>query len=287
MFKDPILAAIAVLATSVAPMRAAEINPLWSHKGAVVLTGNIVAGDYERLRDYAAKNPIAEILLESPGGDLVEAIKIGRLVRSLDLKTIIPDKFLAEELARRYPKDAHNYMCASACFFVFVGGVERDCSDPALALAGNAPLLGIHRPYMSEVELTRIDASDAMASVKKTRAVIEDYLKAMSVPSKYADRMFAVPKEQIQWISTEDFQTDFQGFIPELSDWMSARCDKLTDVEKALWEAHKDKIPADETPEEKKIMQMLMEKISAKDQCEDDALAELSTKARRQIFGGN
>ena len=37
-----------------------------------------------------------------------------------------------------------------------------------------------------------------MASAKKTRTVVEDYLKAMSVPAKYVDRMFSVPSEQIE-----------------------------------------------------------------------------------------
>ena len=43
-----------------------------------------------------------------------------------------------------------------------------------------------------------------------------------------------------------------------------------TDIEKTMWEALKDKPPADMTPEERKIAQMLVKKMSTIDQCESD-----------------
>ena len=43
--------------------------------------------------------------------------------------------------------------------------------------------------------------------------------------------MFSVPKDEIRWISNDDFEADFNGFIPELKDWVDARCDKRTDIE--------------------------------------------------------
>jgi hypothetical protein len=281
------LAAFAMLAACLAPVCAAEIKTGFPYD-EVVLEGIIEPGDYNALRDYVAKNPVASIYLASPGGDLAEAIRIGHLVRSVDLETTVPGKEtpdLRQKLgARHHLKNAQaNFMCASACFFVFVAGVRRDMDLTPYDEA----LLGIHRPYLTEAELRRIDARDAMASAKNTRAVVEDYLKAMSVPVKYVDRMFSVPKEQIEWIGAEDFKADFEGFIPELRDWMSARCDKRTDIEKAMWEALKDKLPADMTPEEKKIAQMLGEKMFAIDQCESDALAELSAKAKLEVLGGN
>ena len=56
----------------------------------------------------------------------------------------------------------------------------------------------------------------------------------MGVPAKYGDMMFAVPKNEVRWIGEADFRA-IEGVIPELKDWLAAKCDERTDVEKALW----------------------------------------------------
>jgi hypothetical protein len=61
----------------------------------VILEGKLERGDYDKLlrlidedcRDYSCTDGI---YLASPGGDLIEAMKIGRLVRKLRLETHVP-----------------------------------------------------------------------------------------------------------------------------------------------------------------------------------------------------
>jgi hypothetical protein len=67
--------------------------------------------------------------------------------------------------------------------------------------------------------------------------VVEGYLKEMGVPPKYADMMFSIPKDEIRWIDSAEFHADFNGDIPELKDWIDARCNKMTDPEKAFSKA--------------------------------------------------
>jgi hypothetical protein len=72
--------------------------------------GQIDSGDSGRF-DAAIQlaKPIDEIVLFSPGGDLEEGLQIGRIIRR-------------EKLSTRVPRGA---MCASACNFMFMGGVVR------------------------------------------------------------------------------------------------------------------------------------------------------------------
>lgn len=176
------------------------------------------------------------------GGNLAEAMKIGRLVRALKLQTIVPSRssprYQDEAVAKHHLKNPKaNYMCASACFFVFAAGINRasDYSQDAI--------LGIHRPYLSDNDLRTLSGDQAITSANRVRAAVEKYLKEMSVPAKYADLMFSVSKDEVRWLNNADFDADLQGTIPELKDWLAARCDKRTDVEKAVWESLRTNIP--------------------------------------------
>ena len=73
------------------------------------------------------------------------------------------------------------------------------------------------------------------------RILVEDYLKEMGVSTKYADLMFSIPKDQVRLINEDDFKSDFEGYIPELRDWLDAKCNKLTDVEKVVEQKHRGK----------------------------------------------
>jgi hypothetical protein len=247
------IAALVTLAVGTAMVDAAEIRVDMTREG-IVLEGKIEAGDFDKLRSYIFnRDPfkgghitdVENIFLASPGGDLAEAMKIGRLVRELKLTTSIPDKlrpasrydgeYQKEWIAKYNLKDLKaNYMCASACFFVFVASIHREVGG---WLSDLEPVLGIHRPYLSENDLREMSSDKAIAAGARTRAIVEDYLKEMGVPAKYADQMFSVPKDETRWINNNEFEADFNGFIPGLKDWVDARCNKWTDDEKAFYES--------------------------------------------------
>jgi hypothetical protein len=303
-----LIIALTVYAVSCAHLHAADIRadiigtPIVSRSGvklgprSVIVEGKIEAGDYDKLRsiygergqnEFSLGLPEVKVLsLASPGGDLAEAMKIGQLVRALKLITNVPPRAgsnstlgLANEHRLKNPKA--NYMCASACFFIFVAGVKRT-DDVGL---GDA-ILGVHRPYLSDGDLRSLGGDQAIALASRLRATVENYLKEMSVPAKYADMMFAVPKDEVRWIGEADFRDDLEGVIPELKDWLSARCDERTDVEKALWK----KMMADPRPlgqqsvAERSLFDMMEKKMSRVRGCEDEALDELSADAWLQMF---
>mgnify|MGYP006080514591 FL=1 len=83
--------------------------------GNIVLNGEIIEGDLYRLKSSLQKYGNLRIDLNSLGGSLNEALRIGEFIRSNGLATHIPN-------------DA---TCASACVTIFAGGVIRTAHSSA------------------------------------------------------------------------------------------------------------------------------------------------------------
>lgn len=98
-----------------------------------------------------------------------------------------------------------NYKCTSSCFLVFVAGVNRQSDVDKLG----TPILGIHRPYLTEARLKELSSDKAMSTASSTRAMVENYLKEMGVPANYSDLMFSVSKDEIRWITKQEYEEDF------------------------------------------------------------------------------
>jgi hypothetical protein len=219
-----------------------------------VLEGTIQAGDYEKFKNFILNGGNAfQIYLASPGGDLVEAMKIGLLVRLLKLSTVVPGKALtnqtlelaAAEHGLANPKA--NYECASACFFIFVAGIHRSHDDRGPAL------LGIHRPSLTADTLKRLSADQAIAANGQSRTMVENYLKAMGAPAKYAEIMYSDPGRRIRWIRNDEFEADLDGFIPQLRDWVDTRCDKRSDIENNNRQTPKSKTVVQQSKSERSV----------------------------------
>ncbi len=275
-----LIVALAICISTPVPPDAAEIKA-GTYSGLVVMKGNIEKGDYEKLRRFITEGDgTSSLYLASPGGNVAEAIKIGRLVRALRLETQIPGRAPDGEIIVPKSIQKEDFMCASACFFIFVAGVHRivylDVEDE--------PLLGVYRPFLTDTDLKALGADEAIQSTNQLRAFIERYLKEMDVPAKYADLLFSVSKDQVRWITGAEFGSDLRGFMLGLKDWMDARCDKRTNAEKVMWEALKDKNPSEMTASEKQVSELLEKKQSDKERCEFKSLSELQLEAYRKVF---
>jgi len=98
--------------------------------GALFVLGDITAGFAEELaRALAENSKIDSVALGSAGGSIIDAIKAGRMIRSLGLKTVLWAN------------------CYSACTIVFLGGVERLIWSPY-------PELGFHQASIYGVDIS-------------------------------------------------------------------------------------------------------------------------------------
>ena len=161
------------------------------------------------------------VFLASRGGHVVEAMKIGRLIRELQLSTDAP---ATPPLGRRVVGsvaigandlvDRREYICTSACFLMYVAGIRRNLSGVGR--------LGVHQP-VAEAE-PWISEDVINAANKKMRNEINRYLEEMNVPEKYADLMYSVPANSVRWITQDEFDADLKGYVPAIKDIIEAKC---------------------------------------------------------------
>ena len=219
-----VIACLSALGEKTAP--AAEIRMSSSVHGDSIATieGKLEIGDYAKIKAFLESNKPTQLYLASPGGNLGEAMSIGLMIRTLNLSTIVPGKPLTSE-ARELALTQHgmtnskeNYSCASACFFIFVAGVHRSSDKIGPAL------LGIHHPFVPGKDVVALMKNNAINAEGDLEKTIGKYLSIMDVPEKYLENMFSTPKGKILWIRNDEFEEDFDGFIPRLKQWAQSQC---------------------------------------------------------------
>ena len=103
------------------------------HTLGVKIEGQIEPGDADKLLtiyEYFGPAATSKVFLWSPGGDVREAMKIGKLIRQLRLGVFAPDRLnllgvLGQFGVQANPIDKGNDVCASACVLAYAGGVTR------------------------------------------------------------------------------------------------------------------------------------------------------------------
>jgi hypothetical protein len=206
------------------------VEALRVYRGVLILEGKIEPGDYFSVRNFLRKKSNFDkisggVFLASPGGYVGEAIKIGYLVRALQLHTDAPSgpptdrtKFGESLITPKELVDPkRNYLCASSCFFVYIAGIYRNLN--------RVGRLGLHRPVRLQSDLNSVADNEAKFADTRIHATVKRYLNEMDVPEKYLELMFSVPPDEMRWITQEEFDSDFKGYIPRLRDLINAKCD--------------------------------------------------------------
>jgi hypothetical protein len=109
-----------------------------------------------------------------------------------------------------------NYVCASACFLVYVAGSERQ-----LSWAGR---LGLHQPQLLHKPDSASD-DDVMIVTAGIHNALRQYLNKMDVPPKYLEFMYAIPPAEVRWISRQEFDEDLKGYVPAMIALLRQRCE--------------------------------------------------------------
>jgi hypothetical protein len=196
---NKIYLALAFFLTALSPQdgRAADIFP---GKNALNIVGQIRPGDAERFAQLASeqvtknKSKVAFVFVNSPGGDVAEAIRITDLISGMK-----PDVYVA-----------NGGVCASSCFLIFLAGYQRvaswvndDGSMPTREkLDSRFGLVGIHRPYLKT-------PSADIASVKQQEELMRRFrlhLAERQVPQYLVDEMMARPSNDIYWLRERDLE---------------------------------------------------------------------------------
>jgi hypothetical protein len=178
--------------------------------------------------------------LISPGGDLAEATKIGRLLRDHFIETEAPTydrrgggALLSDGIQHGDLCKGPDCICASACFFVWAAGVPRK---------GTA--VGLHRPsFHGDYPGT---VADAQAQYTHAIKAARDYLDFMEVPSAYVDLLTRTNSKDIVFLGAlhedERALADILGYPPSIDEWLKTYCLSLSKQEmdrtsERYWEA--------------------------------------------------
>lgn len=159
--------------------------------GPLVLSGDIVVGDYDRLLARIAENPaeffaLNRIIVAADDGDMNEAIRIAGL-----LKSLLTEVDVGPVTGR----------CSGPCFLIYVAAARRGTDGQGL--------VGLYAP-----------SADA-ASLKR----LSDFLEENRVPSDLVERLLAHTSDDPYWLSETEEQVlgtrsaDFEELLEKECSW--------------------------------------------------------------------
>ncbi|RAN40865.1 hypothetical protein [Hyphomonas sp. GM-8P] len=280
----------------------------------IVIKGEIVLGDFEHVQSAAQElanaNREIVIALESPGGNVVEALKIAQLVRENWITTWIYGR-----TAGVNDTDRSLIVCDSACAYIFFAGVERRYSssnmlafapdDPHYIAPENRvsndfstamfgailgtpvdpesmnryeaiPPLGLHRPYLDPSLNRTLSGSEAQQAYKELESMVRSELSGFGVPASLIDRMMKASSSQIIRIGSDELRELMPSYDPWFEEWQLSKCGVLSLDERLDLTAIKN--PSDSRFSES-YRAYLLEKEASIESCE----VELRLQRQKQI----
>lgn len=157
-------------------------------------TGTIAIGDARTLANIVERQVKAnesnvlctfkstvtiKLLLDSSGGDVGEALRLGRVLRKHEVSVGV----------------AQNKKCLSACVYLIAGAVDRD-------LFGQ---VGIHRPYLSH--LSSVESSNQIKQrIDSVELQVVEYLKEMNVSPELFYVSQSIEPEKMKVLTNSDLE---------------------------------------------------------------------------------
>lgn len=215
-------------------------------QASLTISGPIAVGDLVKVREAVAdlnKRDLVvfRVFLDSPGGNVEEAIRIGRYLRDIRVATVAPEK----------TDDQH--FCASACSLVWFGGVYR------------IGRVRVHRAFLPDDE-GALDFSDWDEVLSGSRENIRTYLSQMRIPDWVDVLLNSVASTSTKAIDGEDIGV----FDPIFEEYVLSKCgDGLNSIEVEMLRALEDneKEGLDPDPVYKIALGLLREKRDAYSAC--------------------
>jgi hypothetical protein len=209
------LLAYSILLTSFSTLALSASIQLIEEERAILIEGQIKRGDYSKLVQTILKSgpSYGRIYLASPGGDALEAIKIGRLIRSLGYVTEAPMLIGNRPICRSFDVAQQNCVCFSACTLIYLAGAER-----------RGDYLGVHRIYLDPAAVKEMNFKESAALTNNLSLLLHAYLVEMNAPKTLIDRIDTASSNEIDILESEYVDKYLSGFVPEYEDWIIAKC---------------------------------------------------------------
>lgn len=172
LFRGACAAAVAAAAFAAAPVSAGiEHSTLADGVEGIYVIGEIQLGDENRFRALAERYPSAVVYLESPGGAVIAAVEIGKLVRERNYATAV----LADGT------------CTSSCALVWLAGTRRYLAPGAQ--------LGFHASHM--------DDGGRLVETGVGNAIVGYYLAQLGMSEKTVVFATIASPYEFNWLTAE------------------------------------------------------------------------------------
>lgn len=205
-------------------------RPKLSSCYVALFAGAIEKGDYERFKDFLKHHYRAlwSIHLVSRGGDVDEALKIGRLLRKYMLHVQAPSMRGPNDfMAYGHPPSADQPLCegptcvcASSCALIWFGSVQRDGT------------VGLHRPKFNDPQFGLLPQEEASRRYRYALQEISRYLEEMEVPRSMIEAMASTGSADIRWVEPPSEDHPLKQ-PPSHTEWINANCTAVTAEEYA------------------------------------------------------
>jgi len=180
-------------------------NPVGDNHYYLILKGDIQTGDYEKLVNAIRVEKLfpSDMFITSHGGEVIEAIKIGRFIRKASLQV------------------SAQQFCDSACVFILAAGIERDVNA----------MIGLHRPAYGKKYFSGLSAPDAEKKYRELDVFVRTYLIDMNVPTNLIDRMMSTKSSDVDRVAPNIFEAMIGKHAPAYQEWVIAKCGELSKSE--------------------------------------------------------
>lgn len=240
------------------PASSAEFALIESRYGYPIITldGSIEKGDADQFRSVTRRAILLPgidrlvVSLDSPGGNVGEAIEIGRIVRASLASTMTAITIVwPRSVEPRDYRDGHKYVyadmdeplpklskCWSACTIIFFSGVSRNVYDNQDARTNDIsktayhPTIGVHRPSYPAEEYGQLSPTEAQKAYDIMLQDMSEALAKMGAPDEFIVRSMATPSREIDLIPSDEMERLAPDTEPFFEDWLAAKCGRDTDI---------------------------------------------------------
>jgi len=176
-----------------------EVNAGRSDLSVFLLEGPIQGGETLTIESFVGRLPpnrSVAVILNSPGGNLDEGMKLGRFFHRARISTFVL---------------GYGGGCYSACAIAFLGGRDHDGRPSRVKMTGGA--LGFHQfrrerdPAMADKKYTKADIEQEVMTTRRTALSIIEYLADVGEDMSFLHLILKAPSADVNLLSNEEAVT--------------------------------------------------------------------------------
>ena len=181
----------------------------------VAAEGEISSDTPQQFTDFAKLNGFpSTVFLNSPGGNLLGGVRLGEKIRQFGYETAVGKTQPLKGGALGSEQETVDGICASACAYAFLGGIERKA---------NAKQVGVHQFYQDSFFTNPVQKAFTpldLSANQFTSALLIDYVFRMGVDPRLVSIASQTTPGQIHFFTAEELETLKVNWRPhEFEPW--------------------------------------------------------------------